>query len=199
MSPEFWTNLSGLLVLTSGTYYAILVYLGKAPGNPANWGTWSVIGAAIFFTSATPFGFNPITLSMTNPTVITLVALLQRYKEAALPTTQDIVGGSIGFLTIGAWYFADKLHASTEWILCLAILADVIPAVFIARGAWKKPQDDKPFPWLLFMLGFGISGFNKPMWSDRIVPIYMVLSASFIVVPLVWYRVRHRMSYREWF
>jgi hypothetical protein len=200
MDSEFWTALSGLLVSISGLYYAALVYLRKAPANPVSWAAWGVIGTAMFFTSGTTFGINAITFGMTNPIVITLVGSWRQYKEAKRPSRREVIGGSLGATAIIAWMLAEYHHAPSEWTLALAILGDCIPLWLIIQGAWKDPQDDKPFAWALFGFGFGLSAFGLTELSvfTLALPVYMVLGSGAVTLPLVMYRIRHRTPLRDW-
>lgn len=200
MGPEFWTSLSGLLVSASGIYYAALVFLRKAPSNPVTWGAWSVIGAALFVTSGATFGMNPMTFGVINPAVITFIAIWRQYRLAEKPSKQEIIGSAIGIMAIIAWLFAKRYQISAEWTLLFAMAADCVPALPILQNALEKPLTDRPFPWILYAFGYGILGFGLEELSmfTLALPIYMFVAANGIALPLVLYRIRHRMPIREW-
>lgn len=200
MSPEFWIQLSGLLVSISGGYYAILVFLRKAPGNPTSWGTWGLIGIAIFLTSGTTFGINAMTFGMVNPLIIAAIGAWRQFAQAQMPSKREMTGGLIGVIAIAVWLVAKELKAPTEWTLILSLVADCIPLLVIIRGAWEKPQDDKPFAWALFAFGFGIGSFGLSEFTPftLALPIYMFVGSNIVIVPLVLYRIRHRIPIRQW-
>lgn len=200
MSAAFWLGLSGLLVSVSGLYYAILVYTRKAPSNPVSWAAWSIIGIAMFLTSNSEFGFNAITFGMINPIVITAIAVWRQLQTAEPLTRREMASAIIGFGAIIAWLFAQIHKAPSEWILGLSILADCIPLWAILRGAWEKPADDKPFPWVIFAIGFGLSAFGQSELSvyTLALPVYMFVGASAVAFPLVVYRIQKRTPLHQW-
>lgn len=200
MGPEFWTSLSGLLVSASGIYYAVLVFLRKAPSNPVTWGAWSVIGTALFLTSGTVFGMNALTFGMINPIAITLIAVWRQFTQAEMPSRREIIGGAIGIVAITVWLIGKKYQMSTEWALAFSIAADFTPLLPIIQNAWKNPDADKPLPWALFAFGFGVGGFGLSELSvfTLAVPIYMFVGANTVALPLALHRIRHRMPIREW-
>jgi hypothetical protein len=200
MSSEFWTYLSGLLVSISGTYYAVLVFLRKAPGNPASWLAWSIIGMAMFVTSDASVGFNAITFNVTNPTVITIIGLWRQFAQTKMPTRREMIGGTLGLVAIAAWLLTMKLQAPAGWTLGLSILADLVPLWLVIEGAWENPQDDKPFAWALFAFGFGLGAFGLTEFSlfTLALPVYMFIGPNVVALPLVMYRIRHQTPLREW-
>ncbi len=200
MSTINWISLSGLLVSLSGVYYLVLVFTRRAPGNPVSWASWAVIGWAILLTSGAPFGCNAQTFGAVNPTAIAIVALWRQFYEAKALERREVIGGSLGLFAIGLWLFADHVGAPKEWILGLSIAADCLPLWLIAEGVWRNPKDDKPFAWLLFMLGYSISVLGLPeyTWFTLALPLYMVIGSGFVAWPLVMYRARAKAPIRQW-
>jgi hypothetical protein len=195
-----WISLSGFLVSISGMYYIWQVYTRKAPGNPVSWAAWAVIGWALYLTSNVPFGVNAQTFGAVNPTAIALIAAWRQYSEAQTPSTREILGGVLGCLAIILWLLAEYQGAPTKWILGLSIAADCIPLWLIAEGAWENPRDDKPFAWLLFSFGYGISAFGLEKFSvfTLALPVYMFVGANIVAWPLVRYRMLHSIPIRQW-
>lgn len=200
MSTINWISLSGLLVSLSGMYYLVLVFTRKAPGNPVSWASWAVIGWAILLTSGVPFGCNAQTFGALNPTAIAMVALWRQFYEAKALERREVVGGSLGLLAIGLWLFADHVGASKEWILGLSIAADCLPLWLIAEGAWRSPEDDKPFAWELFAFGYGIQAFGLEELNTftLALPVYMFVGAHVVSIPLIAHRVRNRIPITQW-
>ena len=195
-----WISLSGFLVSMSGLYYIVQVYTRRAPGNPVSWAAWAVIGWALYLTSDAPFGVNAQTFGAVNPSAIAVIAAYRQYSEAQVPSAREIVGGVLGALAIVLWLLAEYHGASTKWILGLSILADCIPLWLIAEGAWENPKDDKPFAWLLFSFGYGISAFGLEEFTPftLALPVYMFFGANIVAWPLVQYRRRNSIPIWQW-
>ncbi len=200
MDSNVWTWLSGLLVSISGIYYAVLVYRREAPCNPISWAAWGIVGVAIFLTSETTFGMNAITFGAINPFAVAAIGAWRQLERAETPTRREIVSGLLALIAIGAWIISRTGGYPSEWILGLSIAADMIPLWPILVGAWTRPQDDKPFAWLLFGVGFGISSFGLHEISvfTLAVPAYMFVGSMTVALPLASYRWQRRAPIREW-
>jgi hypothetical protein len=81
-----------------------------------------------------------------------------------------------------------------------AILADGAAAIPTIVYAWSQPKDERPVPWILFSIGYGVAVFaiTDHTFANYILPLYMFLGTFIISVPLVRYHLRHKIPLKEW-
>lgn len=84
--------------------------------------------------------------------------------------------------------------------LSLAIIADGFAAIPTILFVWKNPGEDRPFAWLMFAIAYGLALFAIPeaTFSNIILPVYMLVGASFVSLPLVIHRVKNQTPWRGW-
>jgi len=194
--------LSGVLVVISVIPYALRTYQGKTKPNITSWSLWTLIGAALLVTyrsSGASDNVWPAIFGFTNPLLVTCISLWRNGAREKL-TNVDWVCLVISITSLLLWYLTRNQKEMAQFALYLAILADGAAAIPTIVYAWSQPKDERPVPWLLFSLGYGVALFaiTDHTFANYILPLYMFLGTFIISVPLVRYQLRHKIPLREW-
>lgn len=202
MDKEVIGLVSGFIVIVSVIPYAIRTHQAKIRPNPTSWILWTLIGLTLLLTyksSSAESNVWPAVFGFTNPLLITIFLVKNREKWKKLEGF-EIICLIIGLISLSFWsvYYDDRDMA--QYALYIAILADACAAIPTVAFVWRFPKDDRPFAWTLFAIGYGLAIFAIPesTISNFILPLYMFFGALFIVLPLILYRLKNNIHFREW-
>ena len=198
---ETFGFLSGLIVTASVVPYAIRVFQRKIQPNLVSWSVWAVIGLALLLTyRSSGAGHNiwPAVAGFFNPALITLLALWRGMRRR--PEFWEIVCGLLGVVAIVWWVFVQNEPGKAQFGLYLAMFADATAAIPTIGFVWREPDQDRPFAWGLFGIGYALALFaiESHTFANYALPVYMFVGASTVTIILAAYRVRNRLPLREW-
>lgn len=202
MSVEMIGLISGLLVIVSAIPYSIRTYQGKIQPNLTSWSLWTLIGFALLLTyksSGAEANIWPAVFGFTNPLLITIL-ILQRRGEWIKPNLVEITCLIFGLLSFGLWLEVRESTKLAQYALYLAIVADACAAIPTIVFVWTQPNDDRPFAWSFFAIGYGLVIFaiTEHTFANYILPLYMFFGALSIALPLIIYRWRQKSPLSEW-
>ncbi len=203
MNIELIGKISGLLVLLSAIPYAVRVYQKKITPNIASWIIWSILGCAIYAnyeaSGATEDSLNAPFFGMFNPLVITAIALFRGQVKRL--KWYDYLCLILGVGAIVIWYFFGENKEIATYALYLSIVGDVCGGIVTFIGVLKEPQDDRPLMWVLYAIGYGLAIFaiKEDTLPSLILPIYMVVTSTLISTPLIRYRIKKEIPFKEWY
>ena len=202
MSTETIGMLSGVLVVISVIPYALRTYQGKTKPNITSWSLWTLIGAALLLTyrsSGASDNVWPAIFGFTNPLLVTGISLWRNGAREKL-TKVDWVCLVVSITSLLLWYLTRNQKEMAQFALYLAILADSAAAIPTIVYAWSQPKDERPVPWLLFSIGYGVAIFaiTEHTFANYVLPLYMFLGTFIISVPLIRYQLRHKIPLKEW-
>ena len=195
--------ISGLLVTASVVPYSIRIYQKKVNPNLATWSLWTLIGFVLLVTyisSGAKSNAWPAVFGFTNPLLITLLIVLRQKRDWKKLDRVEVNCLFLGLLSLGVWLVVRESRELSQWALYLAIIADLFAAIPTIIFVWKKPNEDRPFSWALFAVGYGLAIFaiTEHTFSNYILPIYMFLGAFSITLPLIHHRWRNKVPLTEW-
>ncbi len=202
MEKELIGLISGGLVVASVIPYAIRVYQAKIKPNITTWFLWTILGLALLLTyrsSGAESNVWPAVFGFTNPLLITLLAIKSKRKWEKLNRV-EIVCLIAGLVAIAMWFWLNHSKNLVQYALYVAILADACAAIPTIVFVWHCPEDDRPFAWGLFGIGYGLAVFaiSEHTFANYILPLYMFAGASTIATILAAYRVKSKLPLREW-
>lgn len=202
MSAETIGLISGLLVIASIIPYGLRTYQGKVQPNLTSFVLWTLISLTLLLTyRSSGAGANiwPAVFGFTNPLLITLLVLRRKGRMAKFSPLEKACL-VLGLLSLGLWLVVRENKELSQWALYLAIVADLFAAIPTIRFVWTSPQDDRPFAWALFAVGYGLAIFAVPerTFANCVLPLYMFFGSFSITLPLAWYRWRHKIPLSEW-
>lgn len=201
-TTEFIGMLSGLLVIISVVPYSIRVWQKKIKPNVISWSLWAIIGLALLLTyksSGAEDSIWPAIFGFTNPLFVTILVIIKRGKFGKISNLEKVCL-AIGLVSLGMWFYLQENKNLVQYALYTAILADACAAIPTVVFVWRHPSEDRPFAWGLFSVAYGLAIFaieeNTP--ANYILPLYMALGSSSVALPLTMYRIRNRISLKEW-
>ena len=193
---------SGVLVVISAIPYFVRAYQRKIEPNVTSWSLWSLIGLALLLTyksSGAEANVWPAIFGFTNPTIIALI-LIKHRGQWKKPGRVDKLCLVMGVLSLISWVFIHNQKSLVQFALYIAILADAFAAIPTINDVWREPQKDRPFPWAMFAVAYGLGVFaiEERTFSNYVLPIYMFLGASSIALPLLFHRIKNGTLRQEW-
>ena len=202
MGTETIGMISGLLVVISIVPYSIRTYQGKIQPNFTSWSLWSLLGLALLLTyksSGAESNLWPAVFGFTNPTLITLLMLKQR-GEWTKPNRVEKICVVFSLMSFGLWLGVHNNKELAQYALYLAIIADIWTAIPTIKYVWTRPDDDRPFAWALFAVGYGLAIFaiTDHTFANYILPIWMLFAGLGIAFPLPMHRWKQKSSLSEW-
>mgnify|MGYP001581382023 FL=1 len=141
----------------------------------------------------------PAIFGFTNPALITLL-VIKRRDEWTKPNQIEKICVVFSLLSFGLWIGVHKSKELTQYALYLAIVADFWAAIPTIKFVWAQPDDDRPFAWALFAVGYGLAIFaiTDHTFANYILPIWMLFAGLGIAFPLAMHRWKQKSSLSEW-
>lgn len=201
MKPETIGLISGLLVTISVVPYAVRTYQRKIQPNLVSWTIWTVLALALLLTYRSAGATSnvwPAVFGFTNPLLISLLIFWRGKRNR--PNRLEVVFIIVGIAAIVLWWFLRESKSLAKYALYVAILADACAAIPTIVSVWKNPDEDRPFAWLMFAVGYGLSLFaiEDNTFSNYLLPIYMTVGSASITIPLIRHRWRNKTPLKEW-
>lgn len=202
MDKELIGQISGLIVLLSAIPYAIRAWQQIVTPNIMTWGLWSFIGFSLLLTytgSGAEANAWPAVFGFINPTIITFIAIYRR-GEIVRFTKVEVLCAVISITSLISWWWLRSNPDLVQYALYTAIAADICAAIPTLIFVFKYPEQERPFAWALFAIGYGLAIFaiNEHTISNYALPLWMFFGPLVITTPLVVYRVKNRIPLKEW-
>ncbi len=202
LSKETIGLISGILVVISVIPYALRTWQGKICPNVTSWGLWSVIGLALLLTyrsSGAEANVWPAVFGFTNPTLITILALIKRGEKTRF-SRLEWACIAICVVSLGMWAIMRDDKSLAQYALYVAIIADSCAAIPTIAFVLKHPDQDRPFAWGLFAVAYILALFAVPdhTIANYVLPIYMFLGSGFITWQLARFRLKERIPATQW-
>lgn len=203
MSTELAGALSGALIIASAIPYGVRTYQGRIKPNIVTWSLWTLIGLVLLLTyKSSGAGDNiwpAVFMFLDALIVMLLVVFKQRGEWRRLNTLEKFCLG-IGLASLAMWFGVRESKELSQYALYVALVADACAAIPTIVFVWRFPADDRPFAWGLFAFGFGVAIFaiSEHTIANYALPVWMALSAFFIALPLILYRMKRRVPIKDW-
>ncbi|USN88837.1 MAG: hypothetical protein H6780_00215 [Candidatus Nomurabacteria bacterium] len=204
MNAINWTVVSALVLAVWGIRYAVLAWKREVYPNPVSFFVWAVVGVALFLTAEASEAkevYYAALVSAVAPVIIFVIVLLRETNRVYTLTRREkacLVFAIVGYVL---WFALKDQPELAQWSLYWMIGVDVLALWPTLEQAFKKPMSDKPGAWLVFGLGYGVTGFAI---SDHTVvnwalPGYMFIGSWSVAAPLVWRRINEKIPLNEWY
>jgi hypothetical protein len=201
MQADMIGYIASLLVVASIIPYATRVVQRKIAPNLVTWALWSLTSYTlliIYIGIGDVENVWPFVFGFTNPLLITILALY--FGSRKLPELEEIKYIIVSVILIAWLHLMHKEGSHIEYILYVAIAANIFAAVPTIKFVIKNPTMDKPLSWTLFGIGHGLALFaiNDHSIMSCIFSVYLLLMASIITAILLNHRIQYRIPIREW-
>jgi hypothetical protein len=179
--------ISGIVLFISLFPYLASIINRKTVPNIVTWVIWTGLGLVLLSSYHDTGAKETIwfaIMSFTNPLVILLFALKYGEKSWSWSDVWCLIGGIIGII---CWkYFG---NATAGVISCL--VADTAAAYLMIRKVNERPWSESCLGWVMYFASavLGVIAIREWTWGIAIFPVYMVIMAGFITLPLVRYRL----------
>ena len=188
-----------LILAVSILPYTISIFRGTVKPNRISWFIWSIIGFAFWL--ITPPTADEVTKMLTvifmiNPSLIFILTLFK--GESIKPDNLEKFSLLVGLSAILVWYIFR--NSSGLFPISMAIFADFCALIPTLRFVFSAPQEETPLAWIFFFLGSLIAVFaiETHTLESMLLPIYMTMGSFFVIFPLVRYRIRMKISLKNW-
>lgn len=200
-NEEIIGKTSGFLVTIGIFPYVYRIWQGKITANPVTWFIWFVAAFALlanYKSSGAKDNIWPAIFGCFNVTLVLGISLFKGKREPV--GYLDWVCFFLAGVSLVAWFKLGKSREMSTYALYLAILADAFAVIPTFIMLVKKPHLDRPFAWLTFSIGYGITMFaiTEHTIANYALPIYMTIMAALITTPLIVYRIKRKIPLREW-
>lgn len=180
--------MSGLGTTLAYLDYNRVVLKGETKPNGATWAIWSavaLVSTSSYFAASGDFWKSVIPFANILLCIGTFILALVGGKFKKLDAT-DWCALVIGIIAVVVWKMTNAAYANL--IVQVAIIIGFIPTW---HGVWKTPSCEKPRPWWIWMIAYGIAGIVvvlrwKNQWIDLVYPVLCVfLHASVPIVGII--------------
>lgn len=201
MSAHAIALISATIVALSGVPYLVRVYQVKIKPVPTTWLLWSIIGLALclaYKSSGAKDNLFPAIVGFVSPTLVLVVSAWKgKWAKMELHEAICLV---MGPLALEAWWFVRNDPELAVWSLCLAIASDMCAAIPTFIFFWRHPEEDRPFAWFFFSVGYFVVIFAVPekTFANYVLPVYMSIGAMTAALLLIVPRVKRGVPLREW-
>jgi hypothetical protein len=190
-----------ILVLFAGLIHAKRVWSGVIRVHPVSMIIWSLTGIALlvsYKTMNTNYEFY-VTIGNTIFPVVNLF-ISMRYKVRLELSRWDYATAFFGIVSIVTWYFVRQSHELSAYANYIALFADMCAIVPTFRMVKVNPMIEKPLPWILFGIGFGINVFiiTDKSFANYVLPVYMFFAANSIAVIQIIHRQKNNIK-ESWY
>lgn len=201
--------LSGFLILISNVPYAIRIWQGKINPSLATWVLYTSIGFVVLISFDFAFyekektgqdfleEFFVICGFIDSVIISILISKKQNKTKKPFSKRESNLMVCV-FIILFFWIF---IQNNKEWLLyslMASILMEVLATMPQLEKIHKNPEEDRPIPWLIYAVGYFLPVFaltNKTQW---VLPIVMSVLYVCVAIPLINYRIRNKIPFKDW-
>lgn len=184
-------------------HYSTLAWKGKVYPNPVSWFVWAMVGLAIFLTAeaseAKEVYFASI-ITAVSPVIIFVIILVRETNRVYNLSVHEKLCLVLALVGYSLWFILGETPELAQWSLYWMIGVDLIVLWPTFEQVVKDPESDKPVPWIMFGIGYGIAGFaiTEHTVTNWVLPIYMFVGSLLVATPMVLVRIKKKALFKEW-
>ena len=189
--------ISFVLVLVAGLFHVRRVWEGVITISPVSWFIWFAVSFAILLSYNSMDTKHEIYVAIGNVIFPGMNFILSfRQKTKVKLYYWDYGALFLGLSALVLWWFFRLDSERSQYANYLAITADMCAVIPTLILVWKKPMVEKPIPWIIFALGFGLSFFaiESSSIANYVLPAYMVIGAGLIASIQIHYRLKNKIK-----
>ena len=171
---EFLVLIAASATLVAAFAYIRSMFKGKTKPNRVTWLMWTVApftASFAAFSNGVSWAALPVFMSGLSPCLILLASFLNKrayWKLAAF----DYACGALSALALVLWYVTENPNVA----IVFAIFSDALAATPTLRKAWRNPQSESYWPFVVGVFSPMTSFLVAPAWtfSEIAFPAYLV-------------------------
>lgn len=203
-TPEILAYAGAILIIISGFPYAIGVWRKEIIPNLTSWVLWSTIGFSVLLNYKSSGAEENVWVAVgafLDPLFVTAVVVYKLRWKFEKPNLREQICIVVCVGSLLGWWFLRNNSQLIQASLYLGIIADMIASIPTVLSVWIRPNEDRPFAWILFSLGhlIGLFSVTNQTVANYSVPISGLTIGIMILCPIVTHRVRQRITLRQWF
>jgi hypothetical protein len=178
---EYLVLIAALATLAAAIAYIRFMFKGQTKPNRVTWLMWTIApftAAFAAFSSGATWAAVPVLMSGFSPFLILLASLLNKRAYWKLGSF-DYICGALSALALVLWYLTENPNIA----IVFAIFSDTLAATPTLRKAWRNPQTESRWPFVVGIFSPMTSFLVAPAWafSEIAFPAYLVV-INFLLV-----------------
>ncbi len=179
---EVLVLIAALATLVAAIAYIQSMFKGQTRPNRVTWLMWTIApftAAFAAFSSGATWTAVPVFMSGLSPFLILLASFLNKKAYWKL-SAFDYACGALSSLALVLWYITENPNVA----IVFAIFSDALAAAPTLRKAWRNPESEFSWPFLVGVFSPMTSFLVTQAWaiSDIAFPAYLILINILLVV-----------------
>jgi hypothetical protein len=181
---EFLVFVAAAASLLAAFAYIRSMIRGKTNPNRVTWLMWSVapfVATAAALSNGAGLAVTPVFMSGLSPFLVFAASLITNKAYWKL-STFDYFCGALSALALALWF----LTGNPNLAIVFAIASDALAAVPTLRKAWRNPETESCWPYIIGVFTPMVSFLVAATWgfSELAFPIYLISVNSLLVFSL---------------
>ena len=179
---EILVSIAALATLVAAVAYIRSMFKGQTKPNRVTWLMWTIApftAAFAAFSSGATWAAVPVFMSGFSPFLILLASFVNKRAYWKL-SAFDYACGALSSLAFVFWY----ITVNPNIAIVFAIFSDALAAVPTLKKAWRNPDSEFSWPFLVGVFSPMTSFFVTRTWvfSDIAFPAYLIFINILLVV-----------------
>jgi hypothetical protein len=179
---EFLVLIAASATLIAAVAYVRSMFKGQTKPNRVTWLMWTIApftAAFAAFSSGVTWAAVPVLMSGLSPFLILLASFLNKRAYWKL-SAFDYVCGALSALALVLWYVTENPNVA----IVFAIFSDALAATPTLRKAWRTPESEFSWPFVVGVFSPMTSFLVAPSWafSEIAFPAYLVAINILLVI-----------------
>lgn len=190
------------LTSVSGALYLKQTIYKEVKPIRISWFIWAIIGCmfAIVAYNDPKTSIEVFAFSIVLAVFPTLIAILSIWKGITKSITKyELIALVFAIFAITLWWMnSDNSGIISTLILIVADACALIPTLIFV---YSTPKEDKPIAWICFASGSIITLMSLSEYNieNIALPTYMAIGSLMVAFPLIKYRVKNKINFKEWY
>jgi len=182
---EVLVLIAALATLVAAIAYIRSMFKGQTKPNRVTWMMWTIApftAAFAAFSSGATWATVPVFMSSLSPFLILLASFLNKRAYWKL-SAFDYACGVFSSLALVLWYITKNPNVA----IVFAIFSDALAAAPTLRKAWRNPESEFSWPFLVGVFSPMTSFLVTQTWafSDIAFPAYLILINILLVISVL--------------
>jgi len=179
---EFLVLIAASATLIAAAAYVRSMFKGQTKPNRVTWLMWTIApftAAFASFSSGATWAAVPVLMSGLSPFMILIASFLNK-RAYWKPSAFDYACGALSALALVLWYVTENPNVA----ILFAIFSDALAATPTLRKAWRNPESEFRWPYVVGVFSPMTSFLVAPAWafSEIAFPAYLVAINILLVI-----------------